>query len=74
MQQIGYAPVSPPGGRHGQGSWVIRDKTTGEPKMEVWNGGLVDKLNTAKYEMVPTMQHLAEINNPNSLAGEWARR
>ena len=55
-------------------SWVLRDKATGEVVMETFDKKKVDALNTAKYEAVPIQQHLGELNDPDSLAGKWARR
>lgn len=43
-------------------SWVIRNKETGETVMETFDRAKVDKLNTAKYEAVPILQHLQEVN------------
>jgi hypothetical protein len=43
-------------------SWVIREKATGKAIMETFNKRLLDKLNTAKYEAVPALQHLQELN------------
>ena len=63
-----------PGGVSGSPSYVIRNKTTGEAVMETHNTALLSKINTDKYDMVSAHQHLAEVNNPKSLAGQWARR
>ena len=55
-------------------SWVIRNRETGEAVLETFNPRTVDRINTEKYEAVPTLQHLQEINDPNSRAGAHARR
>lgn len=55
-------------------SWIIRDKATGEPVMETFDKKAADSVNKAKYEAVPAGQHLAELNDPESDAGKWARR
>jgi len=43
-------------------SWVIREKATGKVVMETFDRKKVDALNTEKYEAVPALQHLQEIN------------
>lgn len=43
-------------------SWVIRNKETGEVVMETFDKAKVDALNTEKYEAVPALQHLQEVN------------
>lgn len=43
-------------------SWVIRNKETGEAVMETFDRAKVDALNTKKYEAVPILQHLQEVN------------
>lgn len=43
-------------------SWVIREKGTGKVVMETFDPKKVDALNTAKYEAVPILQHLQELN------------
>jgi hypothetical protein len=43
-------------------SWVIREKATSKAIMETFNKRLLDKLNTTKYEAVPALQHLQELN------------
>ncbi len=42
--------------------WVIREKSTGNVIMETFDRKKVDALNTAKYEAVPTYDHLVELN------------
>lgn len=44
-------------------SWVIREKETGAIVCETFNRRLVDRLNTAKYEAVPILEHLVSLNN-----------
>ena len=46
----------------GPASWVIRNKETGEAVMETFDRAKVDALNTKKYEAVPILQHLQEVN------------
>lgn len=43
-------------------SWVIRNKDTKEVIFETFNRETVDALNTQKYEAVPIMQYLQELN------------
>lgn len=43
-------------------SWVIREKSTGRAVLEVWSASVAAKVNTAKYEAVPILQHLQELN------------
>lgn len=56
------------------GSWIIRDKRTGEPVTEVFSHAAADAINTDRYEAVPAMQHLQELNAPESMASQFARR
>lgn len=43
-------------------SWVIREKDTCRVIAETFNKGLVDCLNTSRYEAVSIIQHLGDIN------------
>ena len=43
-------------------SWVIREKETGKVLFETYSRRIVDALNTAKYEAVPILQYLYEVN------------
>lgn len=43
-------------------SWVIRNKETKEALFETFNEKLVSKLNTEKYEAVPILEYLVELN------------
>jgi len=43
-------------------SWVIRDKVTKQAVCELFNPELVLKINTLKYEAVPILEYLQEIN------------
>lgn len=45
-------------------SWVIREKATGKVLFETFDKKKVDALNTAKYEPVPILEHLAGLNKP----------
>lgn len=58
-------------------SWVIREKSTGHAITEVkdsekMRAGL--KHLKPKFEAVPVLQHLQELNDPTSLASQWMRR
>jgi hypothetical protein len=55
-------------------SWVIRDKATGEPIRETDQRSVAEKVNTKKYEAVPVARHLHELNDPSTLAYQWAHR
>lgn len=48
--------------RRDPASWVIREKETGAVVMETFDRAKVDALNTAKYEAVPIIDHLASLN------------
>lgn len=50
-----------PGGRLAT-SWILRNKETGEVIMETFDRKKVDALNTKKYEAVPALKYLAELN------------
>jgi hypothetical protein len=43
-------------------SWVIRNKATGAVICETFDPRKVAALNTAKYEAVPILRHLQELN------------
>lgn len=43
-------------------SWVIREKATKRGIYETYNPDLVAKLNTQKYEAVPILEYLQELN------------
>ena len=43
-------------------SWVIRKKGTGSVICETFNERAVQALNTRKYEAVPILQYLQELN------------
>jgi hypothetical protein len=55
-------------------SWVIRNKDTGEVIQETFQKSVADKINTDKYEAVPAMQHLQEMNDPDSKVRKYAER
>lgn len=55
-------------------SWIIRNKETGEAVCETFDARKLKYLNTIHYEAVPVMQHLTEVNDPESKAGQFARR
>jgi len=54
-------------------SWIIRDKRTGAVALETTQKSVVDKVNTEKYEAVPALQHLQELNTEGSKAYNAAR-
>jgi hypothetical protein len=43
-------------------SWVIRNKVTKEVIMETFSATVVAAVNTAKYEAVPILAYLQEVN------------
>lgn len=43
-------------------SWVIRNRTTKEVICETWNYHAVTCLNTQKYEAIPILEYLNELN------------
>ena len=43
-------------------SWVIVDKVTRKAVLEIYDENKVKALNTAKYEAVPTLEYLQELN------------
>ncbi|MBK1901970.1 MULTISPECIES: hypothetical protein [Burkholderia] len=43
-------------------SWVIRVKDTQCVLFETYNAQVVERLNTAKYEAVPILTYLGELN------------
>lgn len=48
--------------RNDPASWVIKNKETGAVVMETFDRAKVGALNTAKYEAVPIIDHLASLN------------
>lgn len=44
-------------------SWVIREKATGKVMFETFDKQKVGALNTAKYEAIPILEHLASLNS-----------
>lgn len=49
-------------------SWVVRDKQTGEAVAEITQRDLAEKVNQAKYDVVPTVEHLANLNGQSYAA------
>lgn len=43
-------------------SWVIRNTATGEVVMETFNPKLVAALNVKKFEAVPILDYLVDLN------------
>lgn len=54
-------------------SWVLRETATGRVIAETFDANKVAALNTARYEAVPVVQHLHEVNTPGTLAYRVAR-
>lgn len=55
-------------------SWVIREKETGRVMFETFQKSVADKINRKRYEAVPILQHLQEVNRKGTLAYKVARR
>jgi hypothetical protein len=53
-------------------SWIIRNKETGEVIQETFQKSVADKVNKDKYEAVPALQHLQEMNDSNSKVRRFA--
>jgi len=47
-------------------SWIIRNKETKAVVCETFNAKAVAALNTAKYEAVPILTYLAELNRQSA--------
>lgn len=43
-------------------SWVIRDKTTKDVLFETFRRAAVERLNTEKYEAIPILEYLGNLN------------
>ncbi len=43
-------------------SWTIINKETGKTVMETWQRSVAEKVNTDKYQVLTTMQHLQRFN------------
>lgn len=43
-------------------SWVVRNKHTKEVVAETFNSNVAKAINKKKYEAVPTMEYLCELN------------
>ena len=43
-------------------SWVICEKATGRAVLETFSPRLIEKLNNAKYEAIPIMAYLQNLN------------
>lgn len=44
-------------------SWAIVDRATGNAVFETYRREVVQRLDTAKYEAVPILRHLASLNS-----------
>jgi hypothetical protein len=49
-------------------SWVIKCRETGRVLMEIWDPRKVAALNTAKYQAVPIVEHLAGLTPSHATA------
>lgn len=63
-------PVEPSQTLKRTASWVIRDKETGEVQFETFNPAEVERLNKEKYEAVPILDYLTNLNREIAAAGE----
>lgn len=54
-------------------SWILRDKATGRAIAETFDRKKVDALNTDRYEAVPVIEHLQQLNTPGTLVYRVAR-
>lgn len=54
------SPVEQPG------SWIVKNKETGEAVTELFDPKQVEALNTAKYEAVPAKEYLEGLNAPQA--------
>jgi hypothetical protein len=43
-------------------SWVIVDKQTGAALFETFQASIIPKINTARYEAVPILTYLQQLN------------
>lgn len=55
-------------------SWVIREKVIGPVIMETYDRAKVDALNTVKYEAVPILEHLQQLNFAAKKLSDGSRR
>lgn len=44
------------------GSWIIVDRETGKAVIELFDRRNVDQINQEKYEAVPALEYLQELN------------
>jgi len=54
-------------------SWVVREKSTGTVIFETFNQAIVDALNCEKYEAVPILTYLQEVNRTARDASKGAQ-
>ena len=43
-------------------SWIIIDKATGKAVLETFNRKVASAINTERYEVVPILQYLYQLN------------
>lgn len=55
-------------------SWVIRETASGKVMFETFNKATADRINKRRYEAVPALQHLQELNRRDTLASRYMRR
>lgn len=55
------------------GSWVIRERATGETIMETFDRQAVERLKTDRFEAVPIEDYLGELNTPGTVGYAQAR-
>jgi hypothetical protein len=50
-------------------SWVIREKASKKVVMETFDPAKVSALNTTKYEAIPILKYLYELNEQIKMSG-----
>jgi hypothetical protein len=55
-------------------SWVVVDKETGKPQVELQLRSMAEKVNTAKYKAIPAGKYLADLNKriKTGATPDWA--
>ena len=57
-----------------QSGWVIRERDTGDTVFETQSRSVAEKVNQDRYEVVPILKHLEELNDPSTKAYQSIRR
>ena len=52
------------------GSWIICDKRTNKAVLEIYNGELINQLNTERYEAFTAYDCLCSLNAKIKLGGD----